>query len=732
MKKTLLSILALALLSINTIAQNVNIPDANFKAFLVGSSSINTNNDSEIQMSEAEAFTGGIDCTNQNIADLTGIEAFTNLTQLTCRNNSISSLDLSQNTALTKLNCDQLYMNSIDLSQNTALVELRCKQNNFDVLDLSQNPNLTLLICDANDLTALDVSQHTALEYLSCGNNDLIQLDLSQNTALKGLYCLNNNLSVLNLSQNTALEGIRCEGNNLTELDLSQNTNLTSLMCDENNLTSINVSQNFALTELTCAWNDLTQLDVSNNTNLTLLSCGGNDLNYLNMKNISTNTLTGFYAYGTPNLTCIEVDDVAAATAAWTNIDAASSFATSCTPIVNIPDANFKAYLIGNSSINTNSDAEIQVSEAEAFDGSINCQNLNISDLTGIEAFTALTSLLCGNNPLGTLDVSQNIALETFQPHNNNLTSLDISQNTALYNLVCVNNNLTSLDLSQNTNLWLLSCADNDLEALDLNQQINMGVLSCANNNLSALDLSQNLTLNNITCSGNNLSTLNMKNIDVGALNYFDATSNSNLTCIDVDDVAVATSTLTNVDPQTSFSENCSVITVSSISVQGEAGASSITTLGGTLQMEATVLPLDATDNTYTWSLTNGTGSASIDANGLVTAIADGIVTVIATANDGSGVTGSVDITISNQTTSTFESNIFYEISIYPNPASTRVLISSDLKLESIVITDVMGRMVKAVDTPDNIIDVSDLSKGIYFLQVQVEDTILSKKIIKE
>ena len=47
---------------------------------------------------------------------------------------------------------------------------------------------------------------------------------------------------------------------------------------------------------------------------------------------------------------------------------------------VNIPDANFKAYLVGNALINTNGDTEIQVSEATAFSGSINCYNMNISD----------------------------------------------------------------------------------------------------------------------------------------------------------------------------------------------------------------------------------------------------------------------------------------------------------------------------------------------------------------
>ena len=58
---------------------------------------------------------------------------------------------------------------------------------------------------------------------------------------------------------------------------------------------------------------------------------------------------------------------------------------------MSIPDANFKAYLLGNSNINTNDDTEIQVSEASAYGGTISCNYDDISDLTGIEAFTALT-----------------------------------------------------------------------------------------------------------------------------------------------------------------------------------------------------------------------------------------------------------------------------------------------------------------------------------------------------
>ena len=61
------------------------------------------------------------------------------------------------------------------------------------------------------------------------------------------------------------------------------------------------------------------------------------------------------------------------------------------------------------------------------------------------------------------------------------------------------------------------------------------------------------------------------------------------------------------------------------------------------------VLPLNATNKTVTWSLINGSGQATISSTGLVTAVANGTVTAIATANDGSGVWGTLGITISNQ-----------------------------------------------------------------------------------
>ena len=141
MKNLLLVLLVLPLVSFGQI---VNIPDANFKAYLVGNTKINTNRDTEIQISEANAFNDTIDCSDKNISNLKGIEAFTALTELWCGGNQLTSLDVSKNTALSGLGCFDNQLTSLDVSKNTALEILDCGGNKFDCDALKRKYGLDL------------------------------------------------------------------------------------------------------------------------------------------------------------------------------------------------------------------------------------------------------------------------------------------------------------------------------------------------------------------------------------------------------------------------------------------------------------------------------------------------------------------------------------------------------------------------------------------------------------
>ena len=87
---------------------------------------------------------------------------------------------------------------------------------------------------------------------------------------------------------------------------------------------------------------------------------------------------------------------------------------------------------------------------------------------------------------------------------------------------------------------------------------------------------------------------------------------------------------------------------VTSISIEGNN-----ITDGNSTQMIAVVLPEEAVNKVVTWSVSNE-DIATIDQNGLVTAVSNGNVIVTALATDGSEVKGTKLIAISGVTAPTF------------------------------------------------------------------------------
>ncbi|MEY8868377.1 T9SS type A sorting domain-containing protein [Meridianimaribacter flavus] len=164
MKKTLLLFTTYLCLGVSAIfAQNVNIPDFNFKNYLLNNTAINTNSDTEISVAEAQAFTGTISATGLGITDLTGIEAFVNITILEVYTNSLTSLDVSNNTNLTRLHCADNQITTLDVSDISTLEQVHCQNNQLVELNLANgnnanfvymksygNPNLTCIQHDAS------------------------------------------------------------------------------------------------------------------------------------------------------------------------------------------------------------------------------------------------------------------------------------------------------------------------------------------------------------------------------------------------------------------------------------------------------------------------------------------------------------------------------------------------------------------------------------------------------
>lgn len=319
MKKKLLYLLLL--IPIFSGAQIVNIPDVNFKNKLLSASTsngvaksadgdfmvIDINGDLEIQQSEALLVYYLSVSTSTNIADLTGIEYFTNVKELWCYGNQISSLDVSGLTNLERLECANNNMNSINLTGLTSLVELNCRANQLTNIDLSNLTALEYVNCNQNQLnsiavtglssiksialfsnsfTALDISMLSTLELLSIGENQLTSLNVSGLSNLTSLQVYTNPLANLSLEGLTSLENLYCVGNQLTSLDLTPCISLKTFDGSENQLTSVNITGLQNLTSLVFDNNLITNLNIDNYPTLTGISMSGNPLTSFEINNV--------------------------------------------------------------------------------------------------------------------------------------------------------------------------------------------------------------------------------------------------------------------------------------------------------------------------------------------------------------------------------------------------------------------------------------------------------------
>ena len=119
-----------------------------------------------------------------------------------------------------------------------------------------------------------------------------------------------------------------------------------------------------------------------------------------------------------------------------------------------VPDTNFEQALIdlGYDDILDDSVRTVSIDTVT----NLNVGSQNIADLTGIEGFTSLKTLICGYNYFSILDLSHNTALEYLSIYDPDyLHTVDLSQNIALeYVHILDAWQVTSIDV---TNCPLLS-----------------------------------------------------------------------------------------------------------------------------------------------------------------------------------------------------------------------------------------------------------------------------------
>ena len=384
------------------------------------------------------------------ISTIKGIEYFTELKILSCANNKLSSLDVSNNRKLEELDCNANQLAELDVQNNEQLSKLICSLNQLSELNVTNNTALTVLDCGYNQIDELNLNQNALLQVLSCSRNQITQLDLTHNPKLyyvtydKGVIVTGwstPDVDVVQINETNFPDPVF--RNDVKEFDLDENGWLSEAeiaqvtKIDVNALPSViaiyppppsrqkirtlkGIEFFTQLEYLDCTSNFLTKLDISNNIVLTSLYCGGN---FLDVLDVSHNTILH-------SLDCS-----------------------------------------GN-----------QLTE------------LNVSHIPNLE------QLNCSNNQISDLDIRQNKGIKDLYCSNNLLTDLDITNNTVLNTLICNGNNLEGLNIEFAHELDWLECTDNQLNGLDLSQNKLLWYLDCSNNKIHELNLTQNTVLHSLKC----------------------------------------------------------------------------------------------------------------------------------------------------------------------------------------------------------------------------------------
>jgi endo-1,4-beta-xylanase len=183
------------------------------------------------------------------------------------------------------------------------------------------------------------------------------------------------------------------------------------------------------------------------------------------------------------------------------------------------------------------------------------------------------------------------------------------------------------------------------------------------------------------------------------------------------------------------YVKTSSSILATSISLTTSTGSTVISTIGGRLKVIGSVAPGVATLKVFDWSVSDN-AIAKINSGGELLAVADGKVTVTATARDGSGVTGTIEILIVGQngivTASEKQENL--TVRSYPNPViNGQFTIEGTQKIQRIMVQDMHGKNVhdmSILNQPTVQINLNNPTPGVYAVQLYDGQKFMVKKIL--
>lgn len=225
-----------------------------------------------------------------------------------------------------------------------------------------------------------------------------------------------------------------------------------------------------------------------------------------------------------------------------------------------VPDDVFEQHLIdeGYDTVLDNYVSTANIANLNSLD----LNGLNVTDLTGLKDFTALTVLDISSTLIVNLDVSSNTALTYLDANDTSITSLNLNNNINLNILYVDNTYLNSLNLSNNTALSILDISDTSILSLDVSNNTALTSLSISNTSIVNIDISNNTALTFLNVYNTILSSLDVSYNT--SLTTLKSANTTNLYCITVADETEANAGLGiytdwQKDSDCNYSEICNL-----------------------------------------------------------------------------------------------------------------------------------------------------------------------------
>lgn len=200
-----------------------------------------------------------------NLLNAINVSTLLALKQFGCSNNLLTSLNVTGLSNLTSLNCSTNQLTSLNVTGISNLTSLYCSTNQLTSLDLTGLSKLTSFACSFNAITTLDLSPLIAAPYIVIDNNKLSTININGLTNLVGLDC-NDNLisSPIDFTGLKNLERINCNNNLIPDIIFGGNVKLTDIKCANNLLKTLDLSSLILNSSLDCKNNLLESLVLKN------------------------------------------------------------------------------------------------------------------------------------------------------------------------------------------------------------------------------------------------------------------------------------------------------------------------------------------------------------------------------------------------------------------------------------------------------------------------------------